>query len=112
MLEKYFKYKNIESLSIDIEGKDYDVIMDINLKKYNIKNISIEFLHLNKDQKKNLIPKLINNGYSYNGFGLDHNNIDWLFTKKKSFWNDLIFRIFPYIHRIHYKRLNRLLKKI
>ena len=111
-LEKYFKYKNIESLSIDIEGKDYDVIMDINLKKYNIKNISIEFLHLNKDQKKNLIPKLINNGYSYNGFGLDHNNIDWLFTKKKSFWNDLIFRTFPYIHRIHYKRLNRLLKKI
>ena len=86
--------------------------MDIDFERYYIKNISIEYLHLNKKQKKNLINKLIQNGYSYNGFGVDHNNIDWLFTKKKSKWNDFISRIFPYIHRIHYKRLNKIIKKI
>ena len=69
-------------MSIDIEGKDYDVVMDIDFERYYIKNISIEYLHLNKKQKKKLISKLIQNGYSYNGFGVDHNNIDWLFTKK------------------------------
>ncbi len=111
-LKKYFNGVNIESLSIDIEGKDYEVIMDINFKKYNITNLSIEYLHLTQEQKKSLINKLLKNGYSYNGFGLDHNNIDWLFTKKKSIWNDIIVRIFPYIHRIHYKRLNKILKKI
>ncbi len=111
-LEKYFKNTDIESLSIDIEGKDYEVIMDINFKKYNIKYISIEYLHLKKNQKKKLIKKLIDAGYSYNGFGLDHNNIDWLFIKKKSKWNDFISMAFPYIHRIHYKRLNKLIKKI
>ena len=111
-LKKYFKGVDIETLSIDIEGIDYDVVMDIDFKKYNIKNLSIEYLHLNRNQKKKLIKKLIYCGYSYNGFGLDHNNIDWLFTKKKSKWNDLISRIFPYIHRIHYKRLNKLIKKI
>ena len=98
-------------MSIDIEGKDYDVVMDIDFERYYIKNISIEYLHLNKKQKKKLISKLIQNGYSYNGFGVDHNNIDWLFTKKKSKWNDFISRIFPYIHRIHYKRLNKIIKK-
>ena len=56
--------------------------MDIDFNKYAINNISVEYLHLNKNQKIKLISKLILNGYSYNGFGLDHNNIDWLFTKK------------------------------
>ena len=111
-LEKYLKDSNVESFSIDVEGIDYDIIMDINLKKYNIKNFSIEYLHLRRDQKKNLIRKLLENGYSYKGFGLDHNNIDWMFTKKKSWWNDFITRLFPYVHRIHYKRFNRILKKI
>ena len=38
-LEKNFKNLTIESLSIDVEGADYDIIADINLKKFNIKNI-------------------------------------------------------------------------
>ncbi len=108
----YFKNSKIESFSIDIEGKDYEVLMDLDLQKYTINNISVEYLHLSKYQKIKLIRKLIVNGYSYNGFGLDHNNIDWLFTKKKSIWNNFISRIFPYVHRIHYKRLNKILKKL
>ncbi|MDC0529952.1 FkbM family methyltransferase [Pelagibacteraceae bacterium] len=111
-LEKNFKNLTIESLSIDVEGADYDIIADINLKKFNIKNISIEYLHLDKVKKKNIINNFIKNGYSYNGFGIDHNNIDWLFTKKKSLWNNLISKILPYLHRIHYKRLNILIKNL
>ena len=63
---------------------------------------------INKKQKK-LISKLIQNGYSYNGFGVDHNNIDWLF-KKKSKWNDL-FQEYFHLHKFNYKRLNKIIKK-
>ena len=63
------------------------------------------------DKKKNVIKKFIQSGYSYNGFGIDHNNLDWLFIKKKSFWNNFVSQTFPYIHRIHYKRLNKLIRK-
>lgn len=111
-LQKNLKDITIESFSIDVEGADFDIMMDIDLKKFNIKNISIEYLHLTKKQKKIIINKFISSGYSYNGFGIDHNNIDWLFTKKKSMWNDIVSKIFPYIHRIHYKRLNKLIKNI
>ena len=110
-LEKYLKNKSIDWFSIDIEGSDYEVMMSLNLNKYEIKNVSLEYLHLKKAQKKRIIEKLIKFGYSYYGFGLDHNKIDWLFKKKKSRWNNLIAKMFPHIHRIHYKRLNKILLK-
>ena len=109
-LLKYFKNKIIDYFSIDIEGSDYEVIMSLNLKKYEIKNISLEYLHLNKFQKIKILKKLIKNDFSYYGFGLDHNKIDWFFSKKKSVWNNLISKLLPFIHRKHYKRLNILIK--
>ena len=112
LLQKNLKDVSIESFSIDVEGADFDIVMDIDLKKFNIRNISIEYLHLSKKQKKIIINKFTSNGYSYNGFGIDHNNIDWLFTKKISIWNNIVLKIFPYIHRIHYKRLNKLIKSL
>mgnify|MGYP001159770586 CR=1 FL=1 len=108
-LKKYFYKKTIDYFSIDIEGLDYEVMMKINLEKYEIKNISLEYLHLNKIQKKNLIKRLLSFGYSYYGFGLDHNKIDWFFKKKTSVWNNIIVKSLPYIHRIYYKRINRIL---
>ena len=107
--EENFKDLIIESFSIDIEGLDYEVFMDIDLKKYEIKNFSIEYLHLNRVQKKNVINKFIENGYSYNGFGIDYNNLDWLFTKKKSNWNNMISKSLPFLRRTHYKRINKFL---
>ena len=108
-LKKYFYKKTIDYFSIDIEGLDYEVVMKINLEKFEIKNISLEYLHLNKIQKKNLIKRLLSFGYSYYGFGLDHNKIDWFFKKKTSVWNNIIVKSLPYIHRIYYKRINRIL---
>ena len=110
-LERYFKSKKINFFSIDIEGSDYKVLMKINLKKFNIQNISLEYLHLDKNQKIKILKKLLDNGYSYFGFGLDHNKIDWFFKKKKCAWNNLMSKLLPIIHRKHYKRLNKLIKK-
>ena len=108
---KNFKKKIIDLFSVDIEGSDFDVIMGLDLKKYDIKNISLEYLHLNIKQKQKILKKLIDNGYSYNGFGVDHNNLDWSFRKKTNVWNNWISKLMPYIHRKHYKRLNILIKK-
>ena len=110
-LYKNFKNKKIDYFSIDIEGGDYEVIINLNLKKFDIKNISLEYLHLNKVEKIKILKKLSDNGYSYYGFGLDHNKIDWFFKKKKCIWNDLISKLLPIIHRKHYKRLNKLIIK-
>ena len=108
-LLKYFKNKKIDYFSIDIEGSDYEVIMSLDIRKYNIKNISLEYLHLSKFQKIKILKKLIKNDFSYYGFGLDHNKIDWFFKKKKSVWNNLVSKLLPFIHRKHYKRLNKLI---
>ena len=111
-LKNNFLNLKIDSFSIDVEGLDYKIFMDIDLKKFDSYQFSIEFFHLNKEQKKNIVKKFIENGYSYNGFGLDHNNLDWLFIKKKSFWKNFISKLLPYIHRKHYKRLNKLIGSI
>ena len=57
------------------------------------------------------LEKFIKLWYSYYGFGLDHNKIDWFFKKKKNKWNDFISFFLPLIHRKHYKRINKLLLK-
>ena len=111
-MEKNFKKEVIDFFSVDIEGGDFDLIMSLNLKKYNIKNISLEYLHLNKKQKQKILKKFITNGYSYSGFGVDHNNIDWSFKKKTNIWNNWISQLMPYIHRKHYKRLNKIIVSI
>ena len=108
-LDDNFKNKIIDYFSIDIEGSDFEVIMAINLKKFKIKNISLEYLHLTKKQKNKILTKLLDNGYSYFGFGIDHMKIDWLFKKENNWWNNKISKLLPIIHRKHYKRLNKLL---
>jgi len=108
-MNKNFKKKKIDYFFIDVEGNDFDIIMDLELKKYDIQNISLEYLHLNIKEKKRILKKLIKNGYSYNGFGVDHHNIDWSFEKKVNIWNNWISKLMPFIHRKHYKRLNKFL---
>ena len=108
-LDENFNKKVIDYFSIDIEGSDFDVIMALNFKRFIIKNISLEYLHLTKIQKIKILKKLLDNGYSYFGFGLDHNKIDWLFKKKISWWNNNVSKLLPLIHRKHYKRINKLL---
>ena len=104
--KNYIREKTIDYLSIDIEGIDYEILTKINFEKYNILNISVEYLHLSKNQKKKLINHLIKHGYSYCGFGYDHNNFDFLFKKKKIFFNNVIARLLWIVSKKHYFFLN------
>ncbi len=110
-LDNNFNNKIIDYFSIDIESSDFEVIMALNFKKFEIKNISLEYLHLTKIQKAKILKKLLDNNYSYFGFGLDHRKIDWFFKKKINRWNNIVSKLLPIIHRKHYKRLNKLLIK-
>ena len=73
--------KKIDYLSIDIEGMDYPVLINLDLKQFNIKNISFEHLHLNFWQRINIVYKFIKNGYFFSGMGFDIRKSDWMFTK-------------------------------
>ena len=86
--------QKIEYLAIDAEGIDFDLIMDLNLKKFDIENISIEIIHLNKEQKKVLVNKLLENGYSYSGKGFDVLGYDLMFRKKMNLYLKLKTKYF------------------
>jgi FkbM family methyltransferase len=73
--------KKIDHLSIDIEGMDYFVLINLDLKKFKIKNISFEHLHLSFWQKIKIVHKLMINGYFFSGMGFDLRKSDWMFTK-------------------------------
>ena len=110
-LDKNFNDKKINYFSIDIEGMDYEVIQDIDLKKFEIMNFSFEHLQLDLNQKINILKKFLKFNYSYNGSGIDHNNFDWTFKKKTNICNNLIFFLIIFISKKHYKYLNKLLIK-
>ena len=79
---------SVDYLSLDIEGMDYDVIINLDLEKFYIKNISFEHLHLSFLQKIRIILKLIKNRYFFSGMGFDVRKSDWMFTRnytKKKF---------------------------
>ena len=109
-LDRNFNNEIINFFSIDIEGMDYDVIQDINLEKYEIINFSFEHLHLNIRQKIEVFKKFLKFNYSYNGSGIDHNDFDWTFRKKKNIWNNIIFFFLIFISKKHYRFLNKLLQ--
>tara|TARA_A100001011_G_scaffold380455_1_gene447788 strand:+ start:421 stop:1101 length:681 start_codon:yes stop_codon:yes gene_type:complete len=72
---------NIDYLSLDIEGMDYEVLINLDLNRFKIKNISFEHLHLSLWQKVKIILKLVKNRYFFSGMGFDIRKSDWMFTK-------------------------------
>ena len=111
LFEEKMNISIIDYLSIDLEGIDYEVLMSIDMKKFNIKNISIEFIHLTSLEKKRMVNHLNQNGYSYIGYGYDHNNFDFLFTKKKFVFNKLLSKFLWIIGNRYIKFLNYLISK-
>ncbi len=71
----------IDYLSLDIEGMDYEVLINLDLNRFKIKNISFEHLHLSLWQKVKIILKLVKNRYFFSGMGFDIRKSDWMFTK-------------------------------
>lgn len=114
-INEFFKEKIkenvIDYLSIDLEGIDFDALLSINMKKFDIKNISIEFIHLTSLEKKRMIKHLNQNGYSYVGNGYDHNNYDFLFKRKKIFLNRMLSQFLWMISSKHIKFFNFFISK-
>ena len=42
-------FEKIKYLAIDAEGIDFELLMDLNFKKFDIENISFEYIHLSKE---------------------------------------------------------------
>tara|TARA_Y100000385_G_C12865773_1_gene539269 strand:+ start:86 stop:778 length:693 start_codon:yes stop_codon:yes gene_type:complete len=99
--------KKIDYLSIDLEGIDYSILMNIDFKNIRVENISIEHLHLTKNQKKNMVSHLNKLGFSYCGNGYDHNNYDYLFKNKKILWNRILSKILWMINHKKVKYFNK-----
>ena len=89
--------KKIDFLSLDIEGMDYEVIKNFNFKRFDIKNISFEHLHLSFFEKIIIIYKLTLSDYFFSGMGFDLRKSDWMFTKnyKKFFLKIFLLPITP-----------------
>ena len=110
-LEKKVNYNIIDFLSVDLEGIDYDALMSIDMNKFDIKNISIEFIHLTPLEKKRMINHLNNNGYSYVGYGYDHNDFDFLFVKKNYLFNRFLSKFLWMIGNKYIKFFNHLINR-
>ncbi len=89
-INKFFnqqvKDQEVSYLAIDAEGLDLKLLISLDLNKFNIKNISIEVIHFSKKEKRQLINKMIENGYSFSGKGFDHQGFDYMFTRKLNFF--------------------------
>ena len=70
--------EEIELLSLDIEGLDAEVLLDINFKLLKLKYLSFEYVHLGEN-RDNVLNHLKNNNYEFLGLGVDHNGYDYLY---------------------------------
>jgi FkbM family methyltransferase len=94
LLDKFLnEVKEIDYLSLDVEGHEYTILKDINFDKWKIKYITVEHnLYLNGPENKNKIFDLLSSkGYIRlmdNAVCLDPNP-DW-FNKPYEDWYELI----------------------
>jgi len=68
LINKY-SIKSIEKLLIDVEGSEYQILKDIDLKKVNIKKIIFEYKHFDGYQTtgkklEEILKKFEENGYT------------------------------------------------
>lgn len=99
------KITNIDYLSIDLEGMDYEVLLNLDLNFFLIKNISFEHLHLSFFEKIKIVYKLIKHDYYFSGMGFDLRKSDWMFRKSYTI-NKLKTYLLPITPRRIWKRYN------
>lgn len=80
-LNKYVGNNEIELLSLDVEGIDSEIVLELDFKNNNIKYISFEYIHMG-DKLEDVKNHLIGNNFIYIGKGADHNGFDYLYKKK------------------------------
>jgi FkbM family methyltransferase len=74
------KLTELDKLFIDIEGLDFEVLMSINFKLYNISLITFEEFHMNNEQREAVRQRLKDNGYEVGGM----DSFNTTATKQKS----------------------------
>ena len=70
--------EEIELLSLDTEGIDAEIVLDINFSNLKLKYLSFEHLHLG-NSRDNVLDHLKNSNYHFLGTGVDHNGYDYLY---------------------------------
>jgi hypothetical protein len=75
--------KEIELLSLDIEGIDDEILLETTFSNWNVMYLSFEHLHLGEN-KPTVIQHLTDQGYEYAGMGVDVNGFDYLYVHKLS----------------------------
>jgi hypothetical protein len=73
--------EEIELLSLDIEGIDAEVMLDMDFNNIKVKHISFEYTHLG-EYENSVINHLKNNNYTYLGKGCDYQGFDYLYVKR------------------------------
>jgi FkbM family methyltransferase len=73
--------EEIELLSLDIEGIDAEILLDIDFSNLKLKYLSFEHLHLGI-HRNNVLNKLKKNNYKFLGLGIDHNGYDYLYINE------------------------------
>ena len=68
-------------MSLDIEGIDAEIILDINFNNLKIKYLSFEHLHL-EENRQNVLDHLNNSHYKFLGLGVDYNGFDYLYINE------------------------------
>jgi len=72
----------IELLSLDIEGIDSEIVLDLKLdNNIKVKYLSFEYIHMG-DKLENVKKHLENNNFEYIGKGVDYNGFDYLYKQK------------------------------
>ena len=73
----------IELLSLDIEGIDSEIMLDLELDNIKVTYISFEYIHMG-DNLEDVKKHLENNNFEYIGKGVDYNGFDYLYKKNSN----------------------------
>lgn len=71
----------VKVYSIDVEGLDSEIIFDFDFNEINCEYVSFEYLSLG-DKEKQVIKKMTDNNFQFDGRGVDIHGYDWLFRNK------------------------------
>jgi FkbM family methyltransferase len=74
--------EDIELLSLDIEGIDAEVILDMDLNNLKLKYLSFEYVHLG-EKRETVLNHLKDSKYEYLGAGVDYNGFDYLYVNER-----------------------------
>lgn len=84
--------EEIELLSLDIEGCDYEILSELDIVNTKIKFLSFEYIHLGKNET-NIKSYLEDNLYLFLGIGVDHNGYDYLYMNVRNLLHPITFSI-------------------